>query len=71
MGFSEIIDEFNPKLIAKAHEMSGGNFRNFKKLLYHLFHLLHFTNTYNKAKYLRPSKCTLMMAAINAELIND
>lgn len=71
MGFSEIIDELNPKLIAKAHHLSQGNFRNFKKLFYHLFNLLHFTNTYNKTKYLRPSSCTLMMAAINAELLND
>jgi type II secretory pathway predicted ATPase ExeA len=71
MGFSEIIDELNPKLIAKAHHLSQGNFRNFKKLFYHLFNLLHYTNTHNKTKYLRPSVCTLTMAAIDAELIND
>lgn len=71
MGFSEIIDEINPKLIAKAHRLSAGNFRNFKKIFYHLFHLLHYTNTHNKSKYLRPSMCTITMAAMNAELIHD
>lgn len=71
MGFAEIIDELNPKLIAKAHHLSQGNFRNYKKLFYHLFHLLHYTNTHNKTKYLRPSTCTLTMAALNAELLND
>lgn len=71
MGFSEIIDEITPKLIAKAHRLSEGNFRNFKKIFYHLFHLLHYTNAHNKAKYLRPSSCTITMAAMNAELIHD
>jgi hypothetical protein len=71
MGFSEIIDEINPKLIAKAHRLSEGNFRNFKKIFYHLFHLLHYTNTNNKSKYLRPSSCTITMAAMNAELLHD
>ncbi|MDD2949678.1 MAG: ATP-binding protein [Sulfuricurvum sp.] len=71
MGFSEIIDEINPKLIAKAHRLSEGNFRNFKKIFYHLFHLLHYTNTHNKSKYLRPSSCTITMAAMNAELLHD
>jgi type II secretory pathway predicted ATPase ExeA len=71
MGFAEIIDEISPKLIAKAHRYSEGNFRNFKKIFYHLFHLLHYTNTHNKTKYLRPSSCTIMMAAMDAELIHD
>lgn len=71
MGFSEIIDELNPKLIAQAHRISEGNFRNFKKVFYHLFHLLHYTNTHNKTPYLRPSQCTITMAAMNAELIHD
>lgn len=71
IGYSEIVDELSPKLIAKAHRLSAGNFRNFKKLFYHLFHLLHYTNTHNKTKYLRPSSCTVTMAAMSAELLHD
>jgi len=71
IGFSEIIDEIHPKLISKAHEISGGNFRNFKKIFFHLFHLLHYTNAHNKTNYLRPSPCTMTMAAMSAELIHD
>jgi len=71
IGYSEIIDEFNLKLIMKAHKISEGNFRNFKKIFYHLFNLLHYTNAYNKSKYLRPSSCTITIAAMSAELLND
>ncbi len=71
IGFSEITDELSPKLIQKAHRISQGNFRNFKKIFYHLFHLLHYTNSHNKTKYLRPSSCTLTMAAMSAELLHD
>lgn len=71
IGFSEIIDDIHPKLITQAHRISGGNFRNFKKIFFHLFHLLHYTNTHNKTNYLRPSPCTLTMAAMSAELIHD
>lgn len=71
IGFGEITDELGPKLISKAHRLSEGNFRNFKKIFYHLFHLLHYTNSHNKTKYLRPSSCTLTMAAMSAELIHD
>lgn len=71
IGFSEIIDDINPRLIAKAHRISAGNFRNFKKIFYHWFHLLHYTNSHNKTSYLRPSACTLTMAAMNAELLDD
>jgi len=69
--FSEIIDELTPKLITKAHQISQGNFRNFKKIFYHLFHLLHYANTHNKTKYLRPSSCMITMAAMSAELLDD
>lgn len=71
VGFSDIIDELKPKLILQAHQISQGNFRNFKKIFYHLFHLLHYTNTHNKTKYLRPTSCTITMAAMSAELIHD
>jgi len=71
IDYSEIMDEFSPKLIAEAHRISGGNFRNFKKLFYHLFHLLHYTHIHKKTKYLRPSSCTVTMAGMSAELIND
>lgn len=71
IGFSEITDELSPKLILKVHRISQGNFRNFKKIFYHLFHLLHYTNTHNKTKYLRPSSCTITMAAMSAELLHD
>jgi len=71
IGYSEIIDEFSIKLIAKAHKISEGNFRNFKKIFYHLFYLLHYTNVHNKSKYLRPSSCTITIAAMSAELLND
>lgn len=71
IGYSEITDEFNNKLITKAHQLSQGNFRNFKKIFYHLFHILHYTNTHNKEKYLRPSSCTITMAAMSAGLLND
>lgn len=70
IGYSDI-DELGGKLTAKAHQISNGNFRNFKKLFYHLFHLLHYTNTHNKTKYLRPSSCTITMAAMSAELLHD
>lgn len=71
IGYSEIIHELEPKLIAKAHRISQGNFRNFKKIFYHLFHLLHYTNTHNKTSYLRPSACTMTMAAMSAGLLHD
>lgn len=71
IGYSEINDELNAKLITKAHRISEGNFRNFKKIFYHLFHLLHYTNTHNKSKYLRPSSCTVTMAAMSAGLLHD
>jgi predicted AAA+ superfamily ATPase len=71
VGFPEITEEITPKLIAQAHTISGGNFRNFKKVFFHLFHLLHYTNAHNKTRYLRPSKCTVTMAAMSAELIHD
>lgn len=71
IGYSEIINELEPKLIAKAHRISQGNFRNFKKIFYHLFHLLHYTNTHNKTNYLRPSACTITMAAMSAGLLHD
>lgn len=71
IGYSEIVDELNTKLIAEAHTISRGNFRNFKKIFYHLFHLLHYTNAHNKPPYLRPSSCTITMAAISAELLHD
>lgn len=71
IGFSDINDELTPKLISRAHRISAGNFRNFKKIFYHLFHLLHYTNSHNKTKYLRPSGCTLTMAAMSAELLHD
>ena len=71
IGFSEIIEEISPKMLKQAHQISNGNFRNFKKLFYHLFHLLHYTNVNGKTKYLRPSKCTLTMAAMDAELLDD
>ncbi len=70
-GFSEITDEITPKLIHAAHKISHGNFRNFKKIFYYLFHLLHYTNANGKTRYLRPSKCTLTMAAMSAELLHD
>lgn len=65
------IDELTPKFIKRSHRISGGNFRNFKKLFYHFFHLLHYTNANNEIKYLRPSSCTMTMAALSAELIHD
>lgn len=71
IGYSEIADELNMKLITDAHRISQGNFRNFKKIFYHLFHLLHYTNTHNKTPYLRPSSCTITMAAMSAELLHD
>lgn len=71
IGFSELNEEITPKMIKQVHQISEGNFRNFKKLFYHLFHLLHYTNIHNKSKYLRPSQCTITMAALNAELLND
>ncbi len=71
IGFSEIIDEISPKMIKQAHQISHGNFRNYKKLFHHLFHLLHYTNVNGKTKYLRPSQCTITMAAIDAELLDD
>lgn len=71
IGFSEIIDEISPKMLKHAHQITEGNFRNFKKLFHHLFHLLHYTNVHQKSKYLRPSQCTITMAAIHAELLND
>lgn len=71
VGFSEIVDELGIKLITKAHRLSHGNFRNFKKILYHMFHLLHFTNTHNRTKFQRPSSCMINMAAMSAELLND
>lgn len=70
IGFSEIIDEISPKMLKQAHQISEGNFRNFKKLFNHLFHLLHYTNVHQKSKYLRPSQCTITMAAIHAELLS-
>lgn len=70
IGYADI-DELSPALIKKAHRISGGNFRNFKKLFYHFFHLLHYTNAHRKTKYLRPSSCTITMAAMSAELIHD
>ncbi len=70
-GFGEIVEEINPKLITQAHRISQGNFRNFKKIFFHLFHLLHYTNSHNKTNYLRPSSCTITMAAMSAELIHD
>lgn len=69
--YTEVIEELDNKLIAKAYEISEGNFRNFKKIFYHLFHILHHANTHNKTKYLRPSSCTMTMAAISAELLDD
>ncbi|MFA6144128.1 MAG: ATP-binding protein [Sulfurimonas sp.] len=71
IGFSEVADEIKPKFILQAHQISQGNFRNFKKIFYHLFHLLHYTNAHNKTNYLRPSSCTITMAAMSAELIHD
>jgi len=71
IGYSEINDELNTKLITKAHRISQGNFRNFKKIFYHLFHLLHYTNTHDKHQYLRPSSCTVTMAAMSAGLLHD
>ncbi|MGD9970659.1 MAG: AAA family ATPase [Sulfuricurvum sp.] len=70
-GFSEIISDITPKLIDQAYLISRGNFRNFKKVFFHLFHLLHYTNTHNQTRYLRPTECTLTMAAMDAELIHD
>jgi type II secretory pathway predicted ATPase ExeA len=71
IGFSEIIEEISPKMVKEVHRVSQGNFRNFKKAFYHLFHLLHYTNIHQKTKFLRPSMCTITMAAMNAELIDD
>lgn len=71
VNYSELVDEINTKLILQAHYISQGNFRNFKKIFYHLFHLLHYTNIHNHIKYLRPSSCTITMAAMNAELLDD
>lgn len=71
MDFSEIAEEMNLKLITHMHKLSHGNFRNFKKILYHFFHLLHYTNTHNRTKYLRPSSCMVTMAAMSAELLDD
>jgi predicted AAA+ superfamily ATPase len=71
IGFPQISDEVNLKLITKAQKYCHGNFRNFKKILYHMFHLLHYTNTHNKAKFLRPSSCIITMAAMSAELLHD
>lgn len=71
IGFSEIIEEISPKMIKQAYQISNGNFRNFKKLFYHLFHLLHYTNVHGKTKYLRPSQCTIAMAAMDAEMLDD
>lgn len=70
-GFPELVEELTPLLITQAYRISEGNFRNFKKIFHHLFHLLHYTNTHNKSRYLRPSECTITMAAMNAELIHD
>lgn len=70
IGFSDI-DELQPAFITRAHRLSQGNFRNFKKFFYHFFHLLHYTNTHNKHGYLRPSSCTMTMAALSAELLHD
>lgn len=71
IGFPEVSDELNLKLITKAQKQCHGNFRNFKKILYHMFHLLHYTNTHNRTKFLRPSSCMIMMAAMSAELLHD
>lgn len=71
IGLGEIVDEFTPKLVKTAYRISKGNFRNFKKIFYHLFRLLHYTNVHSKTGYLRPSECTLTMAALDAELIHD
>ena len=71
IGFSEIIEEISPNMIKQAHRISKGNFRNFKKLFFHLFHLLQYTNINGKNNYLRPSMCTITMAAMNAELLDD
>ncbi len=68
IGLGEI-EEFTPRFITRTHRISGGNFRNFKKFYYHFFHLMHYTHTHNKRPYLRPSACTMSMAAMSAELI--
>ena len=71
IGFSELVDEIGMNLIRKTHNLSQGNFRNFKKIMYHMFHLLHYANTNNKTKFLRPNSCLITMAAISAGLLDD
>ncbi len=71
IGFPQVSNELNLKLITKVHKYCHGNFRNFKKILYHMFHLLHYTNSNNRTKFLRPSSCMVTMAAMSAELLHD
>jgi len=62
--------DFHQKHAKKIYNLSQGNFRYLKKLIYTEFTLLHEAQELGMKKFEEPSKCLLNMAAIDIGLIN-
>lgn len=62
--------DFHQRNAKKIYNLTQGNFRYLKKLIYTEFSLLHEAHESGSKKFQEPSKCLLSMAAIEIGLIN-
>lgn len=62
--------DFHQKQAKRIYQLSAGNFRYLKKLMYTEFSLLHEAQEMNMHKFQEPSKALLTMSAIEIGLIN-
>lgn len=62
--------DFHQRHAKKIYNLTQGNFRYLKKLIYTEFSLLHEAHESGSKKFQEPSKCLLNMAAIEIGLIN-
>ena len=60
---------FSKRLVRYLYKMSGGNFRDLKKILNRMFLLMDCAVKGQKKAYQKPSKCLVTMAAIDGGLL--
>lgn len=63
-------EELHKRYLSVFYDLTNGNFRNLKKLLFHLFLLMDYAQENKKTKYQTFSKCLITMAAIEGGLLD-
>ncbi len=70
-GLEEVSRLFEAKHFKRIYRYTGGNFRTLKRMVQTLFEIMDYAKCEGLTKYAVPNGCTIDMAALDLELIDE